>query len=489
MNSVSGQVAHDGVGHVRRRVVIVGGGLAGLSAAEMLVNHFGPMVEVTVVEARRFVGGRVGSFHDRQMDATIDYCQHVTMGCCVNFLDFLRRCDLEKDWAVTSTLVFADLSAGLHEIKPWKWLPAPFHQLPLMWRLPFLASSKRREVQLAMLRLVRTKTNNTFSTITAGAWLRQHGQSEESLNKFWNVFCLSALGDEAENVSFEALRKLFVDGFAMNRESSDLWVPTEPLSYLFGEKLVRHLMQKGVRFRTGFSVTKINQTKIGFNLLSKDGRDCAGDHVVMAVPWHQIGKLVCDFEPLDYLQEAGKIPASSITGIHLWFDRDLGDFAQVVATGTTAQWIFRPSWIQPNSVQSVEVKDSSAHYYQVVISGSQKWSFLSHEELISRVSREIRQLIPAAKDAKLIQGKVVTDHRAVMVCHPEFELRRPKASTPLPHLHLAGDWTDTQWPSTMEGAVISGRQAVASVAETEGWTIPSVNRSAPKGLLARLLLG
>jgi len=471
----------------RRKILIVGGGLAGLATAKVLSQYYGSQVQVTVLEARRFAGGRVGSFHDSSMNVTVDYCQHVALGCCVNFLAFIRQCGLENDWLTTSQLNFFHSKSGVIPVRPWKWLPAPLHQLPLLWQLPFLKSTQRYEVQKALLSLARLKLDIHSRRWTAAEWLASHGQSGETIRNFWNVFSCSALGDEVRQVSIEALRQLFVQGFAAHRDAADLWIPRRPLSEIFGVNLVRHLSSVGVEVRMGESILELRARDSGCQVMTKNGELLAADHVVCAVPWHAVSRITAGVPELSYLKDAASIPSSAITGVHLWFDKPLQINEHLVSVGTLIQWIFKPSHDEVSRFVDDPIDASkSAHYYQVVISGSQANESVGNEALLDQVIKEIQRLIPGGKETRLVHARVVTDPRAVFVCHPTLE--RPVARTPLPFFHLAGDWIDTGWPATMEGAIISAKQAVASISETEGWSAHDVFVSQPKSWLTKLVL-
>lgn len=471
-----------------RKIVIVGGGLSGLSAAECLVRLYGEKVQVTVLEARRSAGGRVGSFYDPRVDVTLDYCQHVTMGCCVNFIDLLDRCGLRKYWVISSSLAFSHASTGITVTKPWRWLPAPFHQLPLLWRIPFLSMAERYMVQRGMFRLMR-HVKIADEDISAATWLKVHGQSNQVIENFWDVFSFSALGESTREISVDALKHLFVVGFAGNHRSADIWVPTKPLSEIFGVQLVNHLQRAGVRMIRGCSVRSVHRDENSYRINCNAGELHTCDHVISAVPWHQIQRIICEIPELAYLANVKSLPSSEITGVHLWFDRSLGDFDQLITVGTVAQWIFRPTWTAHESDSNDCVSSSKrGYYYQVVISGSQKCKSMDHTTLINQLKHEIRQVSPQARDATLLSYRVVTDPRATIICNHQNERLRPEAGTPLPSLHLAGDWTATGWPSTMEGAVISGQKAVANLAAQENWTTPEPISTAPLGWLSRWII-
>lgn len=473
----------------RRRVLVLGAGLAGLAASEALIRHYGSQVEVSVLEGRQCAGGRVGSFQDPKMNMTVDYCQHVAMGCCANFLDLMRRCDLEAHWDVCSSLRFASRDFSNRLVRTWKWLPAPLHQLPILWRLPFVSIRNRFQIQIALWKIMRWSGSDCSDGVTAQNWLLAQGQSRDSIELFWDVFACSALGETTDNISFASLRHLFVDGFVSHRDASDLWIPRAPLSEIFGVELVTHLRSLGVQMEFGSFVERIDQHQAGFRIVTKSGDAYEADHVISAVPWHQVGKLTETITDLRGLKAAADLQTSSITGIHLWFDRPLGDWSHLISVGTATQWIFRPVWRSRPMVESASHQlDASHYYYQVVISGSQHWKHLSNDELQKIVLEEIRELSPSCRDARLVCSRVVTDPRAVIVCHPDVDKSRPPSRTALPRFHLAGDWTATGWPSTMEGAVISGRNAVASLARQEGWDFSNGYAQPKQGWVAKMLV-
>jgi len=197
------------------------------------------------------------------------------------------------------------------------------------------------------------------------------------------------------------------------------------------------------------------------------------------VPWHCVNDLVPS-DAVDNLEGLAAAPASPISGLHLWFDQQITDLPHAVLVGTVAQWVFRQPWEQEQA--------ASGFYYQVVISASQSARCLPRQELIDVVLRELRHAFPAARGARLVQSKVVTDPKSVFSITPQFEEIRPTSSTGLPWLHLAGDWIATGWPATMESAVISGRMAAASVLQGDFGGNLEVEAGLPRGWLARYLI-
>ena len=349
-------------------VAIVGGGLAGLAAAEAISRRDGNRANVRVLEAKRVTGGRAGSFADPARHETVDYCQHVAMGCCTNLIQLLQRCGLDDLMSRHQSLTFVHPVSPPSLFAPSAFLPAPLHLAGVLGKMSFLDRRQKGQVGRGMTRLLRS-TEEELRGSTAGSWLRRHGQDDDTIGEFWGTFVVSALGEEIEFVDMSAVRKVMVDGFAAARGASDVLVPTIPLAELFGRRLPRKIAELGVTIQTGHAVTGIDRCDGKAVVHSNLGPPILADHVISSVPWQSVGKLLPPAPELSNLPHFDKIPASAITGVHLWLDREITPLSLVVLTGTLAQWLFRPPWRD-------EAGDGRDHYYQVVISASNKWKVL-----------------------------------------------------------------------------------------------------------------
>ncbi|QDV11190.1 15-cis-phytoene desaturase [Rosistilla oblonga] len=458
------------------RIAIVGGGLAGMAAA-LGLSQAG--LKVTLIEARSKTGGRAGSFIDPTTGTEIDYCQHVGMGCCTNLLDLLKRTGQLDDWRRYRSLTFIGPAGEVCPFAGSRWLPAPLHLMEAFSGLSYLSQDLRKTIAQGIWKLMRLRPEDQANWPTMQDWLTAAGQSEAAIREFWDVILVSALGEATDRVAVAPARKVLVDGFLSHRDAGDVWVPQLPLSVLFGQRLPDDLTRRGVEIRLSARATGIEShggRATGVRL--SDGSTIAADYLLIATPWHQLQNVLGDAsDAVDDGESIASIPASPITGIHLWCDRPLTDADHLVFVGRTIQWLFRPTFAgdQPGRI-----------YHQIVISGSR--DLPPRQQLLDEVIAELRELLPAAREANVVDSRIVTDPKSVYSVSLATEKRRPAATTRLPNLWLAGDWTATGWPATMESAVISGYRAADQIADNLGRRSGNEQPALAKSWLARLLI-
>lgn len=469
---------HQPTGGDRPRVVVVGGGLAGLAAAAA-VRDAG--LAVQLVEGRRQCGGRAASFADATDGSLVDACQHVAMGCCTNFLELCCEAGIGPLVRRDRTLWFIGPDGRRAACTPAAWLPAPLHLAPLLLGMRHFSLRERLALAVGMLRLAAWRpTPDSGPEPTAADWLAAR-QPERVIQLFWQPVIESALGESIDLVGITAVKKVAVDGFLAHPTAADLWVPTRPLGDLFGERLVGWLGERGVTIRTGRQVTAIEREAKGRATGVRCGAELvAADAVVLAVPWRAAARLVPDLLPP--VDEA--FAGSPITAVHLWFDRPVIDLPHAVLVGRVSQWVFQGDQTSDDSQATAE----QGHHCQVVISASRGLCGGDREHLLNTVVAELREIFPGARDARLLRSRIVTDPTAVLSVRPGVDQVRPQTSTQVPNLFLAGDWVATGWPSTMEGAVRSGRQAAAAVAASLGRKPRVLTADLPKNPLVRLLV-
>lgn len=474
---------------------VIGGGLAGLSAAASLCELG---FRVRLFEARQRLGGRAGSFQDGQQGEPIDHCQHVGMGCCTNLADFCRRLGLQSLFRRDRLLHFFSPDGRRCDFRASRWLPAPLHLASALWGLKFLSAGERIGIARALTALARTPSRECDSQ-TVGEWLERRRQSPRQVRRFWAVVLVSALGESLDRASLAAARKVFVDGFLSHRDAYAIDVPTVSLGELYGERMAGQLEKMGVELRTGEPVTALIASSPDSSpwrieaLELADAQRHSYDYYVSAVPWRRLERLfeaqgadLADRFPA--LEAARRIDAAPITGVHMWFDRQFTDLPHAVLVDRLSQWVFQ---------RPAQASDSGgASYLQVVISASRDLAGRSREQIIEEVLGDLATVFPKAADARLLRFRIVTQRDAVFSVRPGLDAIRPSAETPLANLALAGDWINTGWPSTMEGAVRSGRMAAEAIARAEGrrqddgsgndrrLVVPDL----PRGRLARMLI-
>ncbi len=439
-----------------RPVAVVGGGLAGMAAALALAQR-GHKVEL--FEQNERLGGRVGSFRDARTGELVDRCMHVGMGCCTRLLDFIRRMGVEDRFARHRRLNFIGPAGEVCRFKPWPWLPAPLHLVPGLARLRYLGLRDRLSIARCMLRLGRLAPGQPAGEGTVAGWLRAQGQSEAAIDRFWSVLLVSALGETVARAGLAMARKVVLDGFLRSPRGCELFLPKVPLAEIFDRPMNDRLRQLGVEVHLG---TRARAIEISGGrcraIVLRGGKRRQVGGLVVAVPWRQITRLFSpEQRPLlgdDW--KADRLEPAAITAVHLWFDRAITRLPHAVLVGRTSQWMFRPSAEQ-------SPVPPGGHYVQIVISASNRLVDLPRGRLVEQVCNELASIWPAARQARLLHHRVVTEREAVFSVTPESDSFRPKPQIAVPNIVLAGDWTDTGWPATMEGAIRSGRQAGLSI--------------------------
>ena len=429
------------------------------------------------------LGGRATSYRDPGTGELIDNCQHVSMRCCTNLADFCLRTGLSSLLRRDRILYFISPSGKCRQLRASRWLPSPLHLAPALLRMDYLSWRERIGILRAMHRLMRVK-GAELDQITAGDWLRAVGQSEASIERFWSVVLVSALSETIDRASLGAARKVFVDGFMAAREGYEIEVPTVPLGELYGDLLRSWLQERGISVRLGATVKQIEPNgQQGVTLVLADGARVEFSHAIVAVPWRRVAELLA--EPLHnavpMIEAFSSFESAPITGVHLWFDRSITELPHAVFIGRLSQWMFNRSREQSRD-------EEGSYYYQVVISASRELDGRNRDAIVDQVVNDLRVCLPAAQEATLLRSRIVTEQHAVFSVRPGLERLRPKQQTDMPNLFLAGDWTQTGWPATMEGAVRSGYLAAEGVLRQLGRHEKILAPDLPRNWLARRLL-
>lgn len=467
-----------------KSVIVIGGGLAGLAATAALA---GRGLKVTLLESRPRLGGRASSFTDQATGMTIDNCQHVSMGCCTNFRHFCETVGVADLLRTEKTLHFVGKDGKINPFCTSR-LPAPLHLFPAFRRLSYLSSQDLKQLQRGLKALMKlAPAANGTDTVTQpfDRWLAEHGQGPDVIESFWHVVLVSALSETLDRIDTFHARKVFFDGFLANRKGWEVQIPTVPLEELYGSPLQDWLTSHGVsvHLKTGVErIDVVNQQVTRVRL--RDGESLSADHYVLAVPHHRVLNLLPE-ELQQHPQFAGaaELESAPISSVHLWFDRAITDLPHAVLIGRLSQWMF-------NRTKLLTSKPSDgSHYYQVVISASRELLGRSQEQIIQEVILDLTAIWPEAVTAKLQSARVVTEHRAVFSATAGSDAFRPAQQSPIENLQLAGDWTQTGWPATMEGAVRSGYLAAENILAKTGQGDRVLQPDLPVSWLTRVLFG
>jgi zeta-carotene desaturase len=436
-------------------VAIAGGGLAGLAAGCALADAG---FRVTLFERRPFLGGRASSYQHPGTGEIVDNCQHVLLGCCTNLIDFYRRTGVESRIRWHDNLTFLEPGGRASVIGP-SGLPAPLHTAPAFLRAACLGVSDKLAISRAMMALAPSLPADHGKSFLD--WLKSHGQTERALDRFWKTILVSALNEDLDRVSVPYAAQVVRESFLKSAAAGRMGVPTVPLTELYGVA-GDYIRARGgeIRFRAGVEsfATKGSAVTVAANEQQEKF-----DYLLLAVPFDALARILPDgAEAAPLAAKLEHFTTSPITGIHLWFDREISDLDHAVLLDRTIQWMFHKSRL-------IEAREKgSGSYVELVVSCSRSLVEKSKAEIVEMAVREAEEFFPEARAAKLLKSTVIKEVNATYSPGPGMDQYRPGAGTAWPRVFLAGDWTATGWPATMEGAVRSGYLAAEALSRAAG---------------------
>lgn len=432
----------------------MGGGLAGLAAGCALADAG---LRVTIFERRPYVGGRASSYEHPGTGEVVDNCQHVLLGCCTNLIHLYQRLGVADKIRWFDELTFIEPGGRTSQMSP-SFLPAPMHNIPAFLRAKMLSTKDKLAIARAMNAMSRKLPEDSEEDFLS--WLKRHGQTEQAIERFWKTVLVSALNEDLERSSVRYAAQVFRESFMKSAEAGKMGVPSIPLSDLYSSA-IEYIRARGGEVLLRSSVTAIGPKQASVGVLSGSGEQ-QFDYVVLAGPFQNAASLL----PADAVAEAIKqkmahFESSPITGIHLWFDREITPLPHAVLLDRTIQWMFHKSKFQ-------EKRESAGSYVELVVSASKSLVQKSREEVLELATKELAEFFPTVKDAKVVKAAVIKEVYATYAIVPGLDRYRPEAKTGWPRIFLAGDWTATDWPATMEGAVRSGYLAAEGIMEALG---------------------
>jgi squalene-associated FAD-dependent desaturase len=482
-------------------VAVAGGGLAGLAAACALASSG---FRVTLFERRPYLGGRASSYEHPGTGEVVDNCQHVLFRVCTNLVEFYQRIGVAHQIRWYDEMTFLE-PGGRASTMTSSFLPAPLHTAPSFFQFPFLTAADKLSIARALVPLTLTRQPDTGQSFEH--WLERHGQTQRAVDRFWNPILISALSEDLDRISISYAAQVVRESMK-SPEARHMGVPTIPLTDLY-DAAGDYIRGRGgeLRMRSAVETFHPEGSQVRMQLTDKSGESTAQaastfDYLVLALPFDGLDRVLpqaSESAPLRAM--LSHFEPSPITGIHLWFDRQISDLDHAVLLDRTIQWMFHKSRLQPMRIKSVgqdfspAIDDSSlkgalapegGSYIELVVSASKSLIEKSRSEIVDLVLSEVREFFPAARPAKLVKSTVIKEIHAVYSPRPGIDAYRPPAATAWPRVFLAGDWTATGWPATMEGAVRSGYLAAEALARAAGTDIRVLVPDLPASGLMRL---
>ncbi len=438
---------------MKKEVLIVGGGFAGLAAGVELVTRGH---NVTVIERRGHLGGRAYSFKDPVSGAVLDNGQHILMGCyrdTIRFLETIGTLD-KVDFQKNLSVDFAAPGVALSRFRSLP-LPSPLHLLSGFWL--FRRFSLRDK--LAVLKMKRGMANGTedLDRKSVTQWLKGIGQTDRLLERFWDPLTLAALNDRPELSSAALFHAVLKEALFSGRAGSRIGVPKVGLSDLYTEAARDYIERKGGHFLLKSPVAKLHFRGREFSEVELEGgRRVSAEALLVTVPFTALRKILPESFVYEdrFFAPISQLTASPIVAVNLWYDRTITTRPFVGLWGTRVHWIF-------NKKEAC----GGEPYLSLVISGARDELQIPGPKLIEMAVAELQSVFPEAREAKLLRATVSKEPEAPMAPAVGVEKYRLSQKTPYKNLYLAGDWTATGLPATIESAVRSAKKAVELIVQ------------------------
>ncbi|HXH48274.1 MAG TPA: hydroxysqualene dehydroxylase HpnE [Terriglobia bacterium] len=442
-------------------VLIIGGGLAGLAAGVALTEAG---CRVRLLEQKPYLGGRARSFREAATGSVVDNGQHLFMGCYHSTLKFFAAIGTSQTVTFDPQLRvrFLETDKKLTELR-CPAFPAPWHLLFGVCLSNSFAFGEKVDV-VRMGRALRD-TRSTASAagalehLTVEEWLSELGQRESLRRNFWDLLCIAAMNEDPQITSALLFHRVLRLALFTSPLDSRLGIPRTGLSDCYTEAAAHTITDHGGSVEPQRDVRALlvsNGECHGVKLV--DGSTIEAQATLSAVPWHVLPKLLPDetVTTQPFFSRILDLHPAPIISIYLWFDRAVTDLEFVGLRGTTIQWLFNKG----------KILGSGENYISLVLSGAHDHVARSKEDLVDTALRELRTLLPGMSDARLTHSLVIKERFATFSPCVGVEALRPSAVTPVRGLYLAGDWTDTSLPATIEGAVQSGYTAAEAILQS-----------------------
>ncbi len=440
-------------------IAIAGGGLAGLAAACALADSG---FRVTLFERRPYLGGRASSYEHPGTGEVVDNCQHVLFRVCTNLVEFYRRIGVADKirWFDEMTFIEPGGRASVMHASP---LPAPLHTAPSFLKFPFLTARDKLVISRAIAVLTLTEQHDTGRSFLD--WCRSHGQTENAIQRFWKPILVSALSEDLDLISISYAAQVVRESMK-SPEARHMGIPSIPLTDLYNAA-GDYIRARGGEIRFRNSLESFSPEPSPVRIRVGEG-EASFDYLVLALPFDGCERVLPESpEAAPLRDQLSHFESAPITGIHLWFDRQISDLDHAVLLDRTIQWMFHKSRLLAARAGTANA-ESSGSYIELVVSASKSLIDKSRTEIVDVALKEVREFFPVARAANLVKSTVIKEVHATYSPRPGIDAYRPPQSTAWPRVFLAGDWTATGWPATMEGAVRSGYLAAEALTQAAG---------------------
>jgi zeta-carotene desaturase len=433
---------------------------------------------VQLVEQRAYLGGRASSYLHPGVSEVIDNCQHVLFGCCTNLIGFYERIGVSNKIQWTSEMTMIE-PGGRRSVLGPSALPAPLHGLPKL----LSAQAFTRADKLALAHAFRLLMGRIpkDSTETLSAWLQRNRQTSGAIERFWRLVIASALNADLDCIALPYAAKVVRELFIYSAEAGSMGMSTVPLSELYiGAKGFLEGHGGTVVFNAGADGAAWDAEDSRWTLSTRAGT-IHSDFLVLALPFEATSKLIPLMPPAPGVSALAEQISHHrhwpICSVHLWFDREITDLPHAVLLDREIHWMYNKSRLQPG-------RSRGGQYIELVVSASRAFAARTREQALEQALRELTEFFPKVAPAKLEKAALTKEMRATFGVPPGIDDARPSAVSPWPNCFLAGDWTATGWPSTMESGVRSGHLAAEALAKVAGqphtFLFPDLR---PKGLM------
>jgi zeta-carotene desaturase len=441
-------------------VAVIGGGVAGLAASQAFADSG---YKVRLIERKPYVGGRASSYEHPGTGEVIDNCQHLLFGCCTNLIDLYGRIGaLDKlHWFDEITMIEPGGRRSVLRPSP---LPAPLHASPAFLRAHAFPLADKIAIARGLNAFMTGIPEDTEEDFAH--WLARHKQTPGAVKRFWEPVLFAALNEELEKTSVHYAAKVCRELFLRSPEAGRMAIPSVPLSTLYGHA-IESLKARGAEINLRSSVTRVARDEtLQLWVIETEAERFFADAVILALPFEATAKLLPALPDAPgkeaLVAQVSQFTHAPIAAVHLWFDREITDLYHASLLDTTIQWLFNKSKLQPQR------HAQQGYYLELVISVLRSVIPMQRQELIDLALWELALFFPVVREAKLLKAAVTKEVRATFSIRPQLDMIRPASQSPWPNIFLAGDWTATEWPATMEGAARSGYLAAEALTKAAG---------------------